>query len=123
LEAKNWTNQELFEYVTQFMSAGDQTAVMDEILKADLMRSFLDNREGRLLMDMLVNRIRNNTMQIVSLAASGYEDNAVKIGHAALQISMTYGLLRDIATLLKKGEEHTANKEALKEKKVKIAGR
>ena len=100
-----WNNQDLSDYVSHF--AGNQREyVLKEILESELLQKFLGTTEGRLILNNVVDSIRDNTMQIVGLSAEGFDKNADRIRQAALEINMAKKFMYRIAGTVQEGEKH-----------------
>ena len=104
----NWNSEELSNYVSHFADQ-QREYVLKEIFESELLQKYLGTTEGRLILNNVVDSIRDYTMQIVSLSAGDFEKNADKIKQAALQINMAYKFMYQIAGTVQKGEEHSKN--------------
>lgn len=103
---KEWTNTELSNYIS-FFAENQREYVLKEILESELLQKFLNTTEGRLILNNVVDSIRDNTMQIVALSVEGFKKNTDKIEQASLQINLAYKFMYQIASTATKGEEHT----------------
>lgn len=102
--AKEWNRQDLMEYV-QFFDERQKEAVLKKILEHDLLGSFLATSQGRLILDNVIDQIRDYTMRIVSLSVDGTEKNKDAIFDAALNIRVAYNFMYKIAAIADDGEK------------------
>ena len=103
---KEWTNDDLSNYVS-FFTENQREYVLKEIFESELLQKFLNTTEGRLVLNNVVDSIRDYTMQIVALSVEGFDKNKEKIKQASLQINLAYKFMYQIAGTVTKGEEHS----------------
>jgi len=102
---KEWTNQDLQEYVNSGnFSENQRDNVLKEILEDGLIEKFLGTTEGRLILDKTVDLITSDTMLIVRLAVKGGSES--EITHAALRINTAFNFMHGLAEIAVKGGEH-----------------
>ena len=100
------TPQELSDYITRF-SEIERESVLKAILESELLQKFLSTTDGRLVLGGMVDLIRDKTMNIVNLSASGFSGNEDEIEQAALEINIAFKFMHQIAGMVVKGDEHT----------------
>jgi hypothetical protein len=103
---KEWSNEELTNYVTNF-SDEQRESVLKQILETELLQKFINTPDGRLILNSVVERIRDYTMLIVSLSVSGKPIEDIK--EAALKINIAYDFMYSIAGMISKGDDHKKN--------------
>jgi hypothetical protein len=116
---KEWTNEDLSNYITHF-SENQREYVLKQILESELLQQFLGTTEGRLILNSVVDKIRDNTMKIVSLATKDCEcpDTIVDLIRAeAIEMNVAYDFMYAIADMATKGEKHKESIKALKKKR------
>lgn len=102
--ARDWSYQELSDYV-QFFDDAQKEAVLKAITEHELLGKFLDSTEGRLILNNVVDQIRDYTMKIVSLSVDGAAKNEKEIIQASLNIRVAYNFMYKIASMAMQGEK------------------
>lgn len=115
MENRNWSNNDLSDYISNFSDV-QRESVLKEILEAELLAKFISKTEGRLLLNSVVDQIRDLTMSIVSLSVDGFDENSDKIKQAALQINVAYDFMYKIANMVTTGDQHIKNIKPKKKK-------
>jgi hypothetical protein len=110
---REWTNDDLGNYITHF-SESQRENVLKQILESELLQQFLGTTEGRLILNSVVDKIRDNTMKIVSLSISN--KNTQELIDAAYQIHMAYDFMYAIAGMATAGETHKESIKKLKKR-------
>lgn len=105
--AREWTNQELGEYVSRFTDMQREN-VLKQLLEQDILARFLATSEGRLVVNSVVDGITRDTMEIVRLSVSDDEMTLSKMERVAQRIHTAYTFMYGIAKLAVDGEEHIA---------------
>jgi hypothetical protein len=114
---REWTSSDLSEYITRFHD-NQREAVLRTVLEGELLKKFLSTTEGRLILNNVVDSIRDNTSKVVSLCISDFDANYDVIKQTALKIGVAHDFMRAIASLAINGEEH---KEQMKKGRRKVA--
>lgn len=102
--AREWSYQELSDYV-QFFDGAQKEAVLKALTEHELIGKFLDSTEGRLILDNVVEQIRDYTMKIVNLSVEGTKKNEAEIIQAALNIRVAYNFMYKIASIAMQGDK------------------
>ena len=112
---KDWNNEQLMEYVRIFKDE-QRDNVLKQILESELLEEFLGTTEGRLILGNVVDSITADTMQIISLSIGDISVTAKKdnIFAVAQRIKVAYNFMYSLASMVKKGIEHT---ECIKKKR------
>lgn len=105
--AREWTNQELGEYVSRFTDI-QRDNVLKQLLEQDILARFLATSEGRLVLNSVVDGIARDTMEIVRLSISGDDMSLCKMEKVAQRIHAAFSFMHGIATIAITGEDHVA---------------
>jgi hypothetical protein len=105
---KEWTGADLIKYVNspRFQET-ERDYVLKQILESEVLAKYLSTTEGRVIMGYVVDSIAANVMKIVSLASSGKDVKDIE--RAALDISLSYNFMYNLAKIAAKGQEHLDN--------------
>jgi hypothetical protein len=110
VEHREWDNDDLGNYITRFPDRQREN-VLNEILKNELLKEFMGTTHGRLILDSVVDKIRDNTMKIVQLATKDSEcpDIIVDCIRAeAIELNVAYDFMHALASMASTGEQHEA---------------
>jgi len=102
---KVWTNQDLKNYISKY-SSEQREYVLNTILEADLLRSFMNTTGGRLIVNSCVDSINTHVTNILNLCLQPPEKVREEIMRNALIINVTYDFIRRMAVIAEKAEEH-----------------
>ena len=102
---KEWTNQELIDYVSRFKDV-QREYVLKQLLESDLLGKFLGTTEGRLILGNVVDSIAADTMEIVRLASDGTTQTMDGIILASRKINAAYNFMYSIAKMAEHGKVH-----------------
>lgn len=102
--AREWSYTELSNYV-QYFDEAQKEAVLKSVTEHELIGKFLNSTEGRLILNNVVDQIRDFTMKIVSLSVDGAKKNNDEITQAALNIRVAYNFMYKIASIVVQGEK------------------
>jgi hypothetical protein len=101
---REWNYQGLSDYV-QFFDEAQKEAVLKSVTEHELIGAFMGTTEGRLILNNVVDQIRDYTMNIVSLSVDGSAKNNDEITQAALNIRVAYNFMYKIASIAMQGEK------------------
>ena len=104
--ARKWSYDQLSEYV-QFFDESQKEAVLKAVTEHEILQRYFDTTNGRLILDNVVDQIRDYTMKIVSLSVEDANKNHDAIVQAALNIRVAYNFMFKIASLAAQGEKIT----------------
>ncbi len=104
-EDRRWTTEEISNYISRFTDV-ERDNVIRELMSSKILRSFLDTAEGKLLLESVVDSIRDQMMKIVRFSIEGFDVHEKELRQAALQINVSYDFMHGIAKTLTRGEEH-----------------
>ncbi len=103
---REWTIRDVIEYADdRNFNAAEKDAILKAATKYTILEEFLDTTVGRVVLDGVVDQIRNLTIQIVTLSTEGAEKHVQDIIQAALLIKMSMNFMRNLATTAKQGAD------------------
>ena len=111
-EDKTWTGKEIREYASQY-NDNEKLAVVDDLLKDEILARFLNTSEHRVIIDSVVDEIALNIRLIIDLAIDGFDKNIEKIRQASFRISIARKFMFSIATIADRGKEHQKKREKM----------
>ena len=97
---KEWTPEDFDRYVTRLnLGTEQQEAALKALTINTLLKEFLDTSAGHIILDTMVEKIRNLVMNIVNLATDGAKKNTEEIIQSALLIKIISLFMQDVAKL------------------------
>jgi len=97
---KEWTPEDFDRYVTRLnLGTEQQEAALKALTINTLLKEFLDTSAGHIILDTMVEKIRNLVMNIVNLATDGAKKNTEEIIQSALLIKIISLFMQDMAKL------------------------
>jgi len=102
---RRWTTEEISNYISKFTEV-ERDNVIRELMGAKILSNYLNMPEGKLILNSVIDSIRDYTMKIIRLSVDGFDKNKEEIKQAALQVNVAYDFIYGIATILTRGEEH-----------------
>ncbi len=107
-ERRKWDLERLNEYINSggFKTTDEKDAVLRELKVSEILNEYLGTIQGMIIMDSVVDSVRENMMKIVSLSISGSKENEDAIKQASLQIGIARDFMFGILTALERGMAH-----------------
>jgi thiamine kinase-like enzyme len=102
--ARTWSYDQLSEYVQHF-DESQKEAILKVITEHEILQRFFETIEGKLILDNVVDQIRDFTMKIVSLSVEDAVSNHDQIVQAAQNIRVAYNFIYKLASLGSQGNK------------------
>lgn len=96
---------ELVKYIQGF-DAKNRDAVVEQIMKARIIRKAMETETGKALFNSAVDSISRKIMSIVGSCTDKEADQTEKIRKTATEIHVAFNLLREWATIIVDGDKH-----------------
>ena len=111
---KRWNLDRINSYCKSsgFTSAETKAIVLKQLTTAPVIERYLDTLEGAVMMDSIVELVRDSMMKIVKLSVAGFDLHQNEIKQAALQIAAGHKFMYSILTALADAKIHNDGIEA-----------
>ena len=89
-----------------FTTEFQRDVVVTELKKAEILEEFLEGPEGKIVLDFVLDSVRNNMSKIVNLSAAGFDENISAIKQAAFKIKIAHEFMYSLVVILDRGQKH-----------------
>jgi len=114
---ERWTAARFLKYVNAggFANESDKMDVFNEVRTAEILQTFLDTVEGKIICNSVINAMTLQVRNIIRLSIEGFDQNREAIKQAALQIDIAHKFLMGLVDYLATGKSHEERSKHLEE--------